>query len=122
MITSSGSPDSASADDLSLVVKTNHSTLSYWLSAVSVARSKTGGQDNNMGTLIENFRVNLRRIREEHGLSQEELSYECDLDRTYIGKIERGERTPSLETIDLICEVLGRDCTEFFGDPGTVSV
>lgn len=38
--------------------------------------------------------------------TQEELSLECDYDRTYIGKIERGSKDPSMEAIVRIAEVL----------------
>ncbi len=45
------------------------------------------------------FGNNVRRIREESGLSQEILGAEARLDRSYIGGIERGERNPSLSVI-----------------------
>jgi transcriptional regulator with XRE-family HTH domain len=45
------------------------------------------------------FGNNVRRIREESGLSQERLGAEARLDRSYIGGIERGERNPSLSVI-----------------------
>ncbi|VXD20435.1 Regulatory protein munI [Planktothrix serta PCC 8927] len=35
---------------------------------------------------------NIRAIRESKGLSQEELAELVEIDRTYIGGIERGER------------------------------
>ena len=34
----------------------------------------------------------IRQLRTDIGLSQEKLSFACDLDRTYIGSVERGER------------------------------
>lgn len=39
-------------------------------------------------------------------MTQEELSRHCDYDRTYIGKIERGTKDPSMESIIRIAEVL----------------
>jgi len=35
---------------------------------------------------------NIRKYRMKKGWSQEDLAHECDLHRTYIGSIERGER------------------------------
>ena len=41
----------------------------------------------------------LRNIRESRGLSQEELAARAGYHRTYIGQLERGEKSPSLRTI-----------------------
>lgn len=39
---------------------------------------------------------NIRRLRHEQGLTQEQLAHEAQLDLTYVGGIERGRRNPSL--------------------------
>jgi transcriptional regulator with XRE-family HTH domain len=49
---------------------------------------------------------NVRRIRHEVGLSQEELADRAKLHRTYISSIERGERNVSVENIFAIAEAL----------------
>jgi len=49
---------------------------------------------------------NIRAVRSKQGLSQRVLSERSGLDRTYIGKIERGERVPSLETIYKIAKTI----------------
>lgn len=49
---------------------------------------------------------NIKAIREENNLSQQALSERSTLDRTYIGKIEREERMPSLETIVKIAKAV----------------
>jgi transcriptional regulator with XRE-family HTH domain len=41
----------------------------------------------------------LRSVRESHGLSQEELAARAGYHRTYIGQLERGEKSPSLRTL-----------------------
>ena len=41
----------------------------------------------------------LRQLREKRGLTQEELSGLAALDRTHYSKIERGLRSPTLDTI-----------------------
>lgn len=54
----------------------------------------------------EIFAKNLKRIRSESGLSQEELAHRAGLHRTYISSIERGERNVSLENIFALAEAL----------------
>ncbi len=53
------------------------------------------------------FAANLRRIRHEKGLSQEELAYEADVDRAHVSKIERELTYVGLEIIEKFAEVLG---------------
>lgn len=52
------------------------------------------------------FGIILRKHRKAANLSQEQLALQCDLDRTYIGMLERAERQPSLTTIFTVCGVL----------------
>jgi transcriptional regulator with XRE-family HTH domain len=49
---------------------------------------------------------NVRRIRRERGLTQEQLAFEAELDLTYVGGIERGKRNPSLLVMVRIAEAL----------------
>lgn len=44
--------------------------------------------------------------RKEMGLSQEEFGYRCGLHRTYIGALERGEKSPTLETLERLASGL----------------
>ena len=59
---------------------------------------------------------NVRRIRTEAGLSQEELGYRAKLHRTYISSIERGERNVSIKSIDVLIKAMGLTYKQFFGD------
>ena len=55
----------------------------------------------------KDFGARMRAIRKSKGLSQEALALMCELDRTYIGGVERGERNISLINIYKIAEALG---------------
>ena len=57
--------------------------------------------------IIENIAVNIKHYRNLAGLSQEELASRCDLHRTYIGSVERGERNVSAKNIERIANALG---------------
>lgn len=49
----------------------------------------------------------IKRLRKEKGLSQEVLSGLAGLDRTHYSKIERGLRSPTIDTIFKIAQPLG---------------
>lgn len=50
---------------------------------------------------------NIRKYRIQKDISQEELAYQADLDRTYISGIERGDRNISVITLKKISNVIG---------------
>lgn len=52
------------------------------------------------------FGIVLRKHRKAANFFQEQIALQCDLDRTYIGMLERAERQPSLTTIFTSCAVL----------------
>lgn len=45
----------------------------------------------------------LRKLRQAVGLSQEQLGFECEFDRTYISLLERGIQSPTLRTMFKLC-------------------
>lgn len=64
--------------------------------------------DQDQGAQIQkHFGERVRELRKKKGISQEELALACDLDRTYIGGVERGERNISLINIHIIATALG---------------
>lgn len=48
----------------------------------------------------------IRDLRTQLAISQEELANRCDMDRTYVGGIERGEKNPSYEKMLRIAAAL----------------
>lgn len=53
-----------------------------------------------MGSPVcEAFGQNLRAIRKSKGFSQERLAHDAGIDRSYVGKIERGQVNITLEKI-----------------------
>jgi transcriptional regulator with XRE-family HTH domain len=51
--------------------------------------------------------ANVRRLRKEKGLSQEQLAFETGLHRTYISGVERAVRNPTVLSIEKIAMALG---------------
>lgn len=45
---------------------------------------------------LKRFGNNVRAKREAKDLSQEDLAEKAELDRTYVGGVERGERNPTI--------------------------
>ena len=60
------------------------------------------------------FGIRMRELRARYDISQEELALKSELNRTYIGDIERGEKTPSLITLSKIANGLGITLKELF--------
>jgi len=52
------------------------------------------------------------------GLSQEELAYQSDHHRNYIGYLERGERCPNVATLERIAEALGLAISDLLKEAG----
>jgi transcriptional regulator with XRE-family HTH domain len=50
---------------------------------------------------------NIRAIRRERNISQEELAELCGLHRTYVGFVERGERNVTLSSLEVLSKALG---------------
>lgn len=56
----------------------------------------------------------VRALRKTRGFSQEQLADACQLDRTYIGGIERGERNVTVLKMRLIARSLAVSVAEVF--------
>lgn len=60
---------------------------------------------------------NLRRIRVRRGLSQERLAYDADVDRAYVGLLEREEANPTVDLLDRLAQALSVSIAELFRSP-----
>ena len=67
-----------------------------------------------MDDLRDLFARNLRRIRHERGLSQDDLAAEAEISRSYLSQIEKGKFHVSLKIISKLVSVLRVEAAEFF--------
>ena len=58
----------------------------------------------------------IRELRLSQRVSQEKLAFICDLDRTYVGSVERGERNISALNLKKLSVSLNVSLAQFFGD------
>ncbi len=59
-----------------------------------------------MSNINKDVGFNIRKIREEKGLSQEKLAALAGLHRAYVGQIERGEKNIGLKNLEKIAKAL----------------
>ena len=64
----------------------------------------TYSKDENAYLVLAGNRI--KALRTAIDLSQEKLAFACDLDRTYIGSVERGERNISVLNLRKIAKAL----------------
>jgi transcriptional regulator with XRE-family HTH domain len=67
------------------------------------------------------FGQNVRLAREKKSWSQDRLSEESGLHRTYISGIERGVRNPTIEIVQQIAIALDVDVPDLFVSPNLKS-
>ena len=60
------------------------------------------------------FGARIAELRRQRNISQEELAERCGVHRTYIGSIERGEKSPTLNTMEKFAKGLGVNLIDFF--------
>lgn len=70
-------------------------------------------------TLSDSIAARVRELRLAKGWSQEQLAEEVNLSRDAISRIERGERSPRLETLSVIGKAVGMPLSQIldFGEP-----
>jgi len=60
--------------------------------------------------------LRIKELRKKEGISQQELSFRSDLDRTYITQVENGKRNISIVNIGKIANALNISIKELFND------
>ncbi|TPL00666.1 helix-turn-helix transcriptional regulator [Mesorhizobium sp. B2-4-14] len=60
---------------------------------------------------------NVRRLRVEKGMSQDHLAYAAEVERAYVGYLERGKRNATISTLEKVAKVLEHDVSELFAIP-----
>jgi len=63
---------------------------------------------------LKRFGENLRKLREQKGMSQEELYFRANLSKNQVGNIERGEVNTTISTANAIAQALEIDLFELF--------
>ncbi|WP_153116579.1 helix-turn-helix domain-containing protein [Rhodocyclus tenuis] len=59
-----------------------------------------------MSSVHDRFPRLVRQLRKARGWSQEQLAEQADLNRSYVGEIERGTAAPSLQTAEKLAQAL----------------
>lgn len=65
-------------------------------------------------SLRERVARNLRRLRQEQSVSQEELAHRAQINRNYVGMVEREEYSISVDKLEKLADALGVDPIELF--------
>lgn len=65
-----------------------------------------------MSKLAVKVGENIRKIRKESGFSQEGLALKAKMDRSYVGRIERGEVNITLDALYNLAGTIGCDAKE----------
>jgi transcriptional regulator with XRE-family HTH domain len=60
---------------------------------------------------------NIRRLRVAKGLSQEILAVDAEIVRTYVSRLERGLKNPTVAVLERLAEALSADIEELFRVP-----
>jgi transcriptional regulator with XRE-family HTH domain len=67
------------------------------------------------GDLQRALGLNLRKLRQERGLSQEAFADLMGVHRTYMGGLERGERNVTLRTVERLADRVGTTPLQLLG-------
>jgi transcriptional regulator with XRE-family HTH domain len=76
-----------------------------------VVPDRVPGDSSGM-RLRERVARNLRRLRQEKSLSQEELADRADINRNYVGMLEREENAATVDMLEKLAAVLEVDPVE----------
>lgn len=63
-----------------------------------------------------NLSKRLRQLREQAHLSQEQTALAANITPAFLGQLERGEKNPTVITVEKLCKVFRMSLPEFFSD------
>lgn len=69
---------------------------------------------SNFIIFAKNFGQRVVELRKKQGLTQEELADKAEIERSYMGAIERGERNPTLVKVFQLSNSLNISVKELF--------
>lgn len=69
---------------------------------------------SNFTIFAKNFGQRVVELRKKQGLTQEELADKAEIERSYMGAIERGERNPTLVKIFQLSKALEIEVSKIF--------
>lgn len=78
----------------------------------TIQRGRPKGSTSFEAEPAKAFGVAVRSIRTAHGVAQETLATLAGIERSHMGKIERGEHMPTLSIILKIAKALGCSASE----------
>lgn len=59
---------------------------------------------------------NIRRIRVAKGIAQERLAFDAEIDRSYLGGMERGEHNPTIDVLERVAGTLAVPLRDLFAE------
>ena len=68
------------------------------------------------------FGNRLKQVRAELSITQEELALKCDMQPSHIGQLERGIKSPTLETLYKIASGINLDVSELVDFQGKLAI
>ena len=73
-------------------------------------------------SIEEQIGMKIRNLRNQNGLTQEELADRTELTKGFISQLERGLTAPSVSTFLDIVECLGTNLSDFFHDEDDLQI
>ena len=64
--------------------------------------------------ILTKFGENLRKLRQEKNMSQEDLGFAASIHRTYVGAVERGEQNISIINLEKLAKALKISIKDLF--------
>ena len=72
-----------------------------------------GEKEKETEEIRQAFALTVKTLRKGRGLAQEALAHAAGVDRRYMGALERGQNTPTLDTIFKLLPQLNVDFVQF---------